>query len=274
MPHLFCDNSDNSKRGADSTFCTLPHIPDTLNALPNPPKALYYVGEHLELLDCAHKIAIVGSRSPNQYTKAFVLQLAAKIARAGGVVVSGGALGTDITAHIGAMPRTIMISPSSLDIIYPKSNQSTIKDIIKHALVLSEYESGYMPNKFSFLERNRIVVALSDIIIIPQADKFSGSMQSARIAGELNKPIFVLPHRLGESEGTNALLAEHKARAIYDINAFIKEIFGIELIEDDIITFCATNPSFEDALAKFGDKIYEYELSGKIERKMGRIYVL
>lgn len=100
-------------------------------------------------------------------------------------------------------------------------------------------------------------------------------MQSARLALEFAKPLFVLPHRIGESEGTNTLLAKGKAQAIYNINTFIESIFGTKTCEDDeILAFCANNPSFEEAYKHFGAKLYEYELEGKIIRESGSIRVL
>lgn len=260
------------------SICELEALPPALRSLPKPPAKLFYRGERTKcesLLSATHKIAIVGTRKPNSYTKSFVATLASKIAQNNGVVISGGALGVDIIAHTHAYPRTIMFSPASLEILYPKSNADMIKKMMSESLVLSEYEQHYMPHKHSFLERNRLVIALSDYVVIPQADLRSGSMQSARLALEFAKPLFVLPHRIGESEGTNTLLAEGKAQAIYNINTFIESIFGTKTCEDDeILAFCANNPSFEEAYKHFGAKLYEYELEGKITRESGSIRVL
>ena len=113
-------------------------------------------------------------------------------------------------------------------------------------------------------------------MIIPQADLLSGSMESAKLALELGKPIYVLPHRLGESEGTNSLLSEGKAKAIYSPNEWIEEWFGGLFVpqSDEVLEFCERMPSFEEAYERFGEKIYEYELEGKIQRKNGVVYVL
>lgn len=249
----------------------LDEIPQCFKQLKNPPKRLFFKG-NVNLLNKEPKIAIVGTRKPNQYTKAFVATLAKQIASRGGIVVSGGAIGVDIIAHSNALPNTIMLSPSSLDIIYPQVNKAIIEKISKESLILSEYEPSYMPHRFSFLERNRLVIVMSDIIIIPQADKQSGSSNSARMAREQGKPIYTLPHRIGESEGTNELLAQNQARAIFSIEEFIDSIFGVKTcLNDEIIEFCKSNPSFELAYAKFGDKLYEYELEGKLMRESGCI---
>lgn len=248
-------------------------IPQALHSLKNPPKTLFAQG-NLSLLDAPKKVAIVGTRKPNPYTKLLTHNLSELIAKSGGVVVSGGALGVDIIAHLGAMPRTIMFSPSSLDSPYPKTNASIIKQIYQNALALSEYENNPSPKPYHFLERNRLVIALSDVVVIPQADLGSGSMESAKIALSLNKPIYVFPHRLGESEGTNSLLQAKNAQAIYSLNAWIEEWFGTLFCpqNDEILEFCKTPVAFEEAYQRFGEKIYEYEMEGKIKIENGRIY--
>lgn len=248
-------------------------LPPSFLSLAKPPKTLFAQGK-LSLLQNPKKIAIVGTRKPNPYTKLLTTHIAQLISKNGGVVVSGGALGVDIIAHLGAMPNTIMISPSSLDTPYPKTNASIISQIQSQALALSEYENNPSPKPYHFLERNRLVIALSDMVIIPQADLNSGSMESAKIALSLNKPIFTLPHRLGESKGTNQLLAQNKAKAIYDLNEWIQEHFGTcDCPKDEILEFCKNSASFQEAYEKFGGKLYEYEMEGKINIENGKIYV-
>lgn len=256
---------------------TLQEIPRSLLQLKSPPKNLYFVG-NIKLLD-NFKVAIVGTRRPNQYTKNITALLSQKISKYA-TIVSGGAIGVDCIAHTNSFPNTIMVSPSSLEIIYPKENIKLIKDMAKEALILSEYEKNYIPQKYSFLERNRIVIALSDIVILPQGDINSGTSSSAKIALELNKPIFTLPHRYKESQLTNMLIEEGKAKAIYDIDNFIKNNLYIKpeiessnnvnlesKINDEILEFCKNAPSFEVALSKFGSKLLEYEFLGLLVRE-------
>ena len=259
---------------------TLPYIPESLKNLKNPPKRLFYKGR-TKLLDNL-KVAIVGTRYPNQYTKIIMQSFVPKISKYS-TIVSGGAIGIDYIAHNMSYPNTIMISPSSLDITYPKQNKTLINDIANNALILSEYESNYNPHRFSFLERNRLIIALSEIIFIPQGDLNSGTSVSAKIALELKKPIFTIPHRYNESTLTNYLLSQNNARAIFNIDNFIKDHIlndvsnknNIKLVDSnfiDILEFCATNPSFEDAYNKFGERIIECELLGLITRKYNKIY--
>lgn len=247
----------------------LKEIPKSLLDLPNPPKQLFYKGNTKLLKNT--KVAIVGTRAPNQYTKALMPLIVKRISQYA-TIVSGGAIGVDKLAHINSFPNTIMVSPSSLDIYYPLQNKKLIQDIEENALILSEYKKGYTPHRYSFLDRNRIVIALGDIVILPQGDINSGTSCSAKIALKLKKPIFTFPHRYSESPLTNSLLEDKKAEAIYNIDNFINKYFSRKKTinaqtNDEILEFCKSAPSFEDALIKFGNKILEYELMGLLVRE-------
>ena len=221
---------------------------------------LFYKG-NLELLN-KPKIAIIGSRKASKYTKEITFLLAKKLSKKY-VIISGGALGVDTEAHKGAFPNTIFVSPSSLDIIYPKANENLIKNIYKNALAISEYEKNYRPYKYTFLQRNRIIVALSEFVIIAEAEKESGSMRSFEWAKKYEKKVYVLPHRINESSGTRYLAATNQAEVIWDIDEFCKSL-GIEDNKNII--------SLNEAIKKYGDKIYEMELEGKVNIKNGKVY--
>jgi len=226
------------------------------------PKRLYYKG-NLGLLE-KRKIAIIGSRKMSVYTKSCVFELANLLKKVNVCVLSGGALGVDITASKAAMPETIAIFANGLNRIYPKTNEAAIKEIYLKALALSEQENNYMPQNYDFLLRNRLIIALSQAVIIAQADLQSGSMQSARLAIKMQKPIFVLPQRINESEGTNSLLKENKAQLITDFKEFANTFGEFQNQDDEFLEFCKKGVSLEKALKKFGAKVYEYELEGKI----------
>ena len=218
------------------------------------------------------KVAIIGTRSPNQYAKQMTTQLANTLSQKGFVIVSGGAIGIDSIAHLNANNNAILILPCGIDAIYPKENATLINNLAQNGLVLSEYSGTYKPMKHTFLERNRLIIAWSDIIIIPQADIKSGSSSSANLAITLQKPLFVLPHRLHESRGTQELLHAQKAQCIYDLESFVTNVCEIhniaymQEIKDPLLEFAYNNGLFEDALKLFGDLVFAYELEGKIKR--------
>ena len=86
---------------------------------------------------------------------------------------------------------------------------------------MSQFTKGSPSTKYNFVLRNELVVALGDILIVTYADLNSGSMRSVEYALKMGKEIYVLSHRIGESEATNNLLSEGKAKAIYDIDVFV-----------------------------------------------------
>lgn len=249
----------------------MPFIPSELLRLKKPPKRLFYRG-NLEFLKMP-KIAIVGSRNMSIYTKNLIVKTATMLKNNGICVVSGAALGCDITAQISAFPHTISVFGNGLDIIYPKQNATQISQIYENALAISEYKDGTKPFASNFLERNRITIGLCEAVIIAQADIKSGSISSARIANAINIPVYVFPHRIDESSGTNALLREKNAEIVDNIDLFVSKIcenFKIKTLplkfeNDEILEFIRGENSLAAALLKFGEKIYEYELEGKIE---------
>ncbi len=237
-------------------------LPSSLTEIKNPPKKLFYKGD-ISLLN-KKIVAIVGSRRPNAYTKNLVKSLASELSKRDIFVVSGAAMGVDALAHLGSFPKTIGVMANSLDFIYPKVNEELIKKMEKECLVISEYEPSMRATKWSFVQRNRIVVGLSSAVVIAQADEKSGSMRSAEFALQEKKPLFVLPQRLHESKGTNRLLSDGKAKLISDIEEFADMFGKVQKNDDEVLEFCKNEPSLEKCLAKFGDLIYEYELDGKI----------
>jgi len=239
-----------------------------------PPK-LWYKG-NLSLLE-RPKVSIVGTRRPSAYTRRYTRELASALAKRGVAVVSGAAMGTDAAAHIGAgAGNTIAVVANGLDIRYPAVNASLIESMEREGLVLSPFEEGRRAANWSFVVRNEIVVALGEILIIAQADANSGSMKSAQYALKMGREIFVLPQRLGESEGTASLLKRGEARAIYDIESFVSR-FGrepaVEMPKDDFFYFCQSNPTLDEAVEKFGERVYEAELEGKIVVENGKIFI-
>ncbi len=222
-------------------------------------------------------VSIVGTRRPLRYTREAVSKLASELASRGVVIVSGGAMGVDAVAHRGAGAKnTIAVSATGLNIRYPSVNASLIEEIEKSGLVLSMFDDNFKATSWSFVVRNELVVALGDILIVAQADINSGSMRSAEYALKMGKEIFVLPHRMGDSEGTNTLLKDANAKAIYSIDEFANR-FGVKADEsinrDEFFYFCQRNPTIDEAISKFGDRVYEEELMGNIIIENGLVYI-
>lgn len=240
------------------------------------PKTLHYKGS-LELL-LQPRISIVGTRRPNPYTRSITYELAQKLSLAGIVIVSGAAAGVDTLAHQGAGAKnTIAVLPSGIEIRYPKANSNLIALIEDKGLTLSQFEPTFQARTWSFVVRNEVVVALGECLIVAEADLGSGSMRSVEYALEMGKQIYVLPHRIRESEGTHQLLAQGKATAIENIDdfvAFISKKTRNTITDTSFLAFCRTLPTYEEVMNKYPKEIFEAELSGMIDVRNGRVIVV
>ena len=239
----------------------------SLDAMHKYPKELYVLGD-TDLLS-RPKISIVGTRRPSIYTQNQTRSLASALSKRGICLVSGAAMGVDALVHQGAgYSNTIAVVANSLDIRYPAVNRHIIEGIEKEGLLLSQFPVTTKAAPWSFVVRNELVVALGDVLIVTEADENSGSIRSVEFALKMDKKIYVLPQQLGQSNGTNKLLEKGLATAIYDIEKFANE-YGVVpqneiTVKDEFFYFCQTSPTFDDAVAKFSDRVYEAELEGLI----------
>jgi len=249
----------------------VPHIVPELEIMKRYPSELFYRGD-LRLLD-RPKVSIVGTRTPSLYTQQMTQDIAKALARRGVCLVSGAAMGVDALVHEAAgVENTIAVLGCGLDIRYPVINSALIASIEKNGLLLSQFNDGFRATNWSFVVRNELVVALGEILIVTEADSKSGSLRSVEFAQKMGKKIFVLPQRLGESRGTNRLLFEAEAEAIYDIEAFASS-FGkavdSNVTKDDFFYFCQTMPTLDQAVKEFGERVYEAELEGVVTIRNG-----
>lgn len=186
-------------------------LPATLRELAQVPSVLYTAGKE-ELLHSKPIVGIVGARKYTPYGKQVTAHIADSLAEAGLPIVSGLALGVDSIAHRACVERgspTIAVLPSGLNTIYPSSHSSLARQIIdKGGLLVSEYEAGERPLKHRFIERNRIIAALADVLIVTEAAERSGSLHTARFALELGKTVMAVPGPITSpySSGTNRLI--------------------------------------------------------------------
>ena len=247
-----------------------------LHVMKKYPDTLYSSGN--EALLQRKKVSIVGSRKTSKYTRELTHKLATSLKNVGVCVVSGGAMGVDAVAHLGAgSNNTIAVLPCGINIKYPAVNKNLLSDIEKNGLLLSQFEPDFRATPWSFVVRNELVVALGEVLVVAEAELGSGSMRSIEFALKMGKEIFVFPHRVGESNATNELLKENKAKAIYDIDLFVTR-FGKQQkkqeISDDFLLFCQTTPTYDEALVKFPERVFEAELSGEIEIRNGRVFLI
>lgn len=159
-------------------------------------------------------VAIVGSRKPTDYGRSVTLKLASALAARGVIIISGLALGHDALAARGALDAggiTVAVIGNGLNRIHPRSNQTLADEIITSGgAILSEYEPDYPVYKNNFLARNRLISALSDIVIIVEAGERSGTLNTAAHALTQGKELMAIPGNITSplSIGCNRLIAQ------------------------------------------------------------------
>jgi DNA processing protein len=151
--------------------------------------------------------------------------IASRLASAGIVVASGGALGIDTEAHEGALAlggQTWCIAPTSSDGMWPKENHALFGRIgrTEGSAMIWPFESMREPHQPEFFFRNRVLIALSEAVIVVQAKRRSGSLNSARAAIEMKRQVFVLraPAWGGEAfDGNREFAGRKEVRVIDDV---------------------------------------------------------
>lgn len=205
--HAIDNNANRFGRIAGNSPLLAPHI----RPMTDPPQQLYYRGD-ISLLRGHRRLAIVGSRKITPYGRQITARLAGDLSRQGIVVISGLALGVDAEAHRAAVEAhqpTIAILPSCLERVYPRSHQRLAEQIVEcGGLLLSEYTKNPQPHKYQFIARNRLIAALSEAVLIPEAAHDSGSLHTAEFALDLGKPVLAVPGNIDRpsSAGTNKLI--------------------------------------------------------------------
>lgn len=188
-----------------------PRYPGTLLALGHPPPVLYYLGDIGILGQPA--FAIVGSRSATAQGRENARAFAHALSDAGLVIVSGLAVGIDGAAHEGALEGragTLAVVGTGLDRVYPARHRELAHRIVAHGGLVSEFPPGTPPLDFNFPRRNRLISGLSQGVLVVEAALHSGSLITARYAGEQGRDVFAIPGSIHSplSKGCHKLLRE------------------------------------------------------------------
>lgn len=201
----------------EAFFYTDENYPERLKALPDSPILLYYRGE--TSLNAPRTVGIVGTRKATEYGKEITRKIVADLAGTDIVIVSGLAYGIDVAAHTAALEnnlKTIGVLAHGLNTIYPAQHKSIAKKMVAQGGLLTEYKSIDEMIHHNFPERNRIVAALSDALIVVESAQKGGAVITANIANSYNKDVFAVPGRVNDkvSSGCNFLIKTHKATMI------------------------------------------------------------
>jgi DNA processing protein len=183
--------------------------PPLLDHIPGAP-AFVCVKGNLRLAEL-QAVAIVGARNASAGGRKFARQLSAELSEEGYLIVSGLARGIDTAAHEAAPDgRTAAVIAGGIDNVYPPENADLQKLISENGLLLSEMLPGVVPRAELFPRRNRIISGMSRAIIVVEAALRSGSLITARLAGEQGRDVFAVPGSPLDprAEGTNKLIKE------------------------------------------------------------------
>ncbi len=204
--------------------------PTVLSNIDTPPLALFVKG-NLPDFNILPSITIVGPRKPTEFGLKASYSLGYRLAKAGMIVVSGGALGCDSRAHIGALKSggiTVAVLGCGIDAEYLAENKPLWDKISQTGCLISEYPPLTKPTRFSFPVRNRILSGLTLGTVVVEAKEKSGTLSTAKNALEQGRDVFVIPGNpvISEYKGSNALLRDG-AKPLIDTS----DIFGEYIIK-------------------------------------------
>jgi DNA processing protein len=196
------------------------NYPKRLLDLAIPPERLYCRGR-LELLTLP-AVAVVGTRDCTRYGVSVAKELSKQCVENGICVISGGASGIDTAAHSGALEivggsaGTISVLGNGHNHCYPTENWELQKQIEREGLVISEFPADFPANKQTFPQRNRIVAALSNAVVVVEADIKSGTMITVGVAKKIKRQVFAVPGSIKcyASNGPNDLIKNQTAQIL------------------------------------------------------------
>ena len=229
-----------------------PDYPPLLREIPDPPVMLYIVGPRRIL--AYPQLAIVGSRNPTPMGRENAQAFAKALARAGLAITSGLALGIDGAAHRGALGaggNTIAIAGTGLDRVYPARHRDLAHDIVRHGALVSEFPLNTPPLPENFPIRNRIISGLSLGTLVVEAALPSGSLITARLAGEQGREVFAIPGSIHapQSRGCHALIRQG-AKLVESAQDILEELGPLASVTLPVENEITTAPPLADANMK------------------------
>lgn len=195
------------RAGARPVFTIEPGYPAALAQIDVPPPLIYVKGQ-TALLN-RPSVAIVGSRHASAAGLKLARTFASELASAGLVIVSGLARGIDAAAHEASLARgTVAVLAGGIDIVYPPEHDTLQARIGEEGCLVTEQPPGFVPRGKDFPRRNRLISGISRGVVVIEAARRSGTLVTARFAGEQGREVFAVPgHPLDpRAEGTNQLL--------------------------------------------------------------------
>jgi len=215
--------------GHHLVVCTNEDFPILLRDIPHAPAALYVSGDPAALW--APQIAIVGARNASAAGLANARAFARAFAQAGNTVTSGLAEGIDGAAHTGALDaggKTVAVLGTGIDLVFPRQHAELAKRIEANGALVSEFPPGTPGQAKFFPRRNRIISGLSLGTLVIEASLKSGSLITARYAGEQGREVFALPGSIHNplARGCHKLIREG-AKLVEAAQEVLEELHGV-----------------------------------------------
>ncbi|MGL4373537.1 MAG: DNA-processing protein DprA [Turicibacter sp.] len=199
--------------------------PDELKEISNPPFVLYYQG-NISLLN-KKRIGVMGAKRPSTYGIKSCQDIVSDLLTSDRTIVSGLGLGVESIAHFVSLRRgsTIAVLGSGFNYIYPQENYELFRNISTTNLVITEYPPHVKPTRNQILFRNRIIAALSNVLIFIELRYKSGSMHAAQKAINEGKAIYALPGNYNSIHSDGSLqLIKQGAKCLTDVKEVALEL--------------------------------------------------
>ena len=205
------------RKGINFTYYGAKDFPDKLRLIPDPPFGLFYLGS---LPDGDRPaVAMIGARQCSEYGRCMAEYFARSMAKAGVQIISGMAMGIDGISQKAALKaggKTFGVLGCGVDVIYPLSNEKLYYEMIQNGGAVSESVPGTEPKAGLFPQRNRIISALSDVVLVVEAREKSGTFITVDTALEQGREVYTIPGRCTDdlSVGCNRLIRQGAGAAI------------------------------------------------------------
>ncbi len=220
--------------------------PANLRQLPDSPPVLLLRGELVR--EDKFSLAIVGSRRATSYGLTLAHQFARELTAHGLAIVSGGARGVDTRAHRGALDaggRTLAFLGCGVNVDYPRDNRNLFAEIADgHGAVLSEFPMGTRPEPWRFPARNRLISGSSLGVLVIESPADSGSLITAREAGDQGREVFAIPGPIGfgHNSGCHKLIQDG-AKLVESVDDILSELGVLGLRRPDAPALANPTPS-------------------------------
>jgi len=214
-----------------------PAYPVLLRECPDAPLGLYFRGATPPdaVFNVRPQVAVVGTRDVSMYGREWCRKIVGAMGacKDSPLIVSGFALGTDITAHLAALEAglpTVAVLPTGIDDIYPPRHRRFAGTLAatEGCAFVTDYPPGTEPKAINFIRRNRIIAGMCGGTILVESKVKGGGMITARLAASYDRDVLVLPGRADDprSQGCNALLREKLAEPVTDTVHFL-DVLGL-----------------------------------------------